>query len=75
MTQPLLAVRGVKTYYGKICALHGVPFQTIKDISNNEFHAVSDFAGTESSLPVEEVGKRATLVTVALLNRMVDAAG
>jgi nucleoside phosphorylase len=55
---------------GTICALHGIPFLTVKDISNNEFHAVSAFEGTESELPVEEVGKRAAMVIMAVLERI-----
>lgn len=55
----------------QVCALHGVPFLTIKDISNNEFHANSDFEGTESSLPLDEVGKRAATLTAAVLDRLI----
>lgn len=55
----------------QIAALHGVPFLTIKDISNNEFHVTSMFDGTESALPVSEVGKRAAALTVATIDRLI----
>jgi adenosylhomocysteine nucleosidase len=55
---------------GQIATLHGVPFLSIKDISNSEFHVASVFEGTSSVLPVEEVGKRAAILLVATLDRM-----
>lgn len=57
----------------QITTLHGVPFLTIKDISNNEFHAASDFAGTESKLPTSEVGKRAAVLIVATIDRIIGS--
>ena len=57
---------------GQVAALHGVPFLTIKDISNNEFHAATAFADTESALPVAELGKRAAALTVATIDRLID---
>lgn len=57
----------------QVCAIHGVPFLTIKDISNNEFHASSLFEGTESALPLTEVGKRAATLTVAVIERITSA--
>jgi len=51
----------------QVCVRHGVPFLTIKDISNNEFHAASDLAGGFTDFPTAEVGKRAA----ALLRRVV----
>jgi adenosylhomocysteine nucleosidase len=56
----------------QIATLHGVPFLTIKDISNNEFHIASAFEGTESELPLSEVGKRAAVLTVATIDRLID---
>jgi nucleoside phosphorylase len=56
----------------QIATLHGVPFLTIKDISNNEFHVASAFDGTESELPISEVGKRAAMLIVAMIERLVD---
>jgi nucleoside phosphorylase len=51
----------------QVCALHGVPFLTIKDLSNNEFHAQTDIAGGFTDFPTEEVGKRAAALTHRLL--------
>ena len=56
----------------QIARLHGVPFLTIKDISNNEFHAASLFKGTESALPTSEVGKRAAVLTIATIDRIIE---
>lgn len=57
----------------QICAYHAVPFLTVKDISNSEFHVATTFEGSSSSLPAKEVGLRsATIVSelMALLRRM-----
>lgn len=59
------------TAIAQIATIHDVPFLTIKDISNNEFHASSIFEGTESELPLSEVGKRAAVLTVATLDRII----
>jgi adenosylhomocysteine nucleosidase len=42
----------------QICALHQIPFLTIKDISNNEYLQASDIEGF-TDFPVAEIGKRA----------------
>jgi nucleoside phosphorylase len=57
---------------GQVAALHGVPFLTIKDISNNEFHAATPFEGTESALPLAELGRRAATLTAATIDRLID---
>jgi nucleoside phosphorylase len=51
-----------------VCAFHDRPFLTVKDISNNEFHAVSTFdeAGTFKILEAE-LGKRAAAFLFALI--------
>ena len=57
----------------QICAYHGLPFLTVKDISNSEFHAATEFEGSSSTLPANQVGLRsATIVSelIALLRRM-----
>ncbi|MDQ2785977.1 MAG: 5'-methylthioadenosine/S-adenosylhomocysteine nucleosidase [Chloroflexota bacterium] len=56
----------------QICALHDVPFLTVKDISNNEFHTVSTFGdgGTFTTL-TNELGKRAGSFLYAVLERLV----
>lgn len=56
----------------QIAKLHDLPFLTIKDISNNEFHAASLFEGTESALPTSEVGKRAAVLTIATIDRIIE---
>lgn len=59
----------------QICALHGVPFLTIKDISNNEFMETTDIASW-GNFPVAETGKRAAALTYRLLEALsADPAG
>ncbi len=53
----------------QIAALHGVPFLSIKDISNNEFHKPSDLDAF-SDFPVAEIGKRAAIFIGALIERL-----
>jgi adenosylhomocysteine nucleosidase len=55
----------------QICLLHDLPFLTVKDISNNEFHTVSTFdeGGTFAALE-SELGKRAGAFLFALLERL-----
>ena len=55
----------------QVCALHDLPFLTVKDISNNEFHALSTFGevGTFTILEAE-LGKRAGAFLFALLERL-----
>ena len=55
----------------QVCGRHGVPFMTVKDISNNEFHALTDLEGDIEVLPANEIGRRA----VALLLRAIDHIG
>ncbi len=52
----------------QVCALHGMPFLTVKDISNNEFHAATDLAGGFTEFPTAEVGKRAAALVVRVLD-------
>jgi adenosylhomocysteine nucleosidase len=54
----------------QVCALHGTPFLTIKDLSNNEFHATTDIAGGFTDFPTEEVGKRAAALVLRVLERL-----
>ena len=54
----------------QVCARHGVPFLSIKDISNNEFHAASDLTGGFTDFPTAEVGKRAAMLTLRLVERL-----
>ncbi len=56
----------------QVCALHDVPFLTVKDISNNEFHTVSTFGDGGTFAVLEpELGKRAAAFLFALLERLV----
>ena len=52
----------------QLCLLHDLPFLTVKDISNNEFHTVSTFdeGGTFTALE-NELGKRAGSFLFAIL--------
>ncbi len=54
----------------QICAMHHVPFLTVKDISNSEFHAATVFEGTSSALPSAEVGLRAAMVIAGVIERL-----
>lgn len=54
----------------QVCHLHQIPFLTIKDLSNNEFHASTDIAGGFTDFPTEEVGKRAAALTLRLLEQL-----
>lgn len=55
----------------QICALHGVPFVSIKDISNSEYHRASDL--TEfGDFPTAEVGKRAAGLALRVVEAVVQ---
>jgi adenosylhomocysteine nucleosidase len=54
----------------QVCGRHGVPFMTIKDISNNEFHALTDLEGDIDVLPAEEVGRRAAALLLRTIERI-----
>ena len=54
----------------QVCALHSVPFLTIKDISNNEFHAVTDITGSFTNFPKAEAGRRAAALLLRLIERL-----
>jgi len=58
----------------QICALFGVPFLAIKDISNNELQVVTVFEAAESGANLldgveHEIGRRAALLTAATIQR------
>jgi nucleoside phosphorylase len=55
----------------QVCAIHDLPFLTVKDISNNEFRAVSTF-GEEGTFKIleAELGKRAAAFLFALIERL-----
>ncbi len=54
----------------QVSRFHEIPFLTIKDLSNNEFHASTDIAGGFTDFPTEEVGKRAAALTLRLLEHL-----
>ena len=49
---------------------HHVPFMTVKDISNNEFHTLTDLEGDISVLPAEEIGRRAADLLLRTIERI-----
>ena len=51
----------------QIAALHGIPYLTIKDISNNERHAQTDLIGDLAGFPMEEAGRRAAILLSAVI--------
>lgn len=53
-----------------VCARHGVPFMTVKDVSNNEYHVVSDLADQSEVLPATEVGRRSAALVYRVLERL-----
>jgi adenosylhomocysteine nucleosidase len=56
----------------QVAALHSVPFLTIKDISNNEYHRTTDIAGDLEDFPFEEAGKRAAALLYATIERFAN---
>jgi adenosylhomocysteine nucleosidase len=54
---------------GQIAARHGLPFFSVKDISNNEYLKASDLAAF-SDFPVHEIGKRAATFLAELIERV-----
>jgi adenosylhomocysteine nucleosidase len=54
----------------QVCAMHRVPFLTVKDISNSEFHTATVFEGTSSALPSGEVGLRSSMIIVGVIERL-----
>jgi adenosylhomocysteine nucleosidase len=54
----------------QVCGRHGVPFMTVKDISNNEFHALTDLEGDIEVLPADEIGRRAADLVLRTIARI-----
>jgi adenosylhomocysteine nucleosidase len=54
---------------GQVATLHGVPFFTIKDISNNEYHRATDIAGDMEVFPFDEAGRRAAELLYATIRQ------
>ncbi len=55
----------------QICAMHRVPFLTVKDISNNELHRSTIFEGSTSELHSDELGLRAAMVLSRVIRVLV----
>jgi adenosylhomocysteine nucleosidase len=53
-----------------VCGRHEVPFLTVKDISNNEFHALTKLEGDIKVLPAEEIGRRAAELLLRTIQRV-----
>ena len=53
-----------------VATLHGVPFLTIKDISNNELQQATIFDPALEHLPESEVGRRAATLTGRIIDRL-----
>jgi adenosylhomocysteine nucleosidase len=54
----------------QVCGRHDVPFMTVKDISNNEFHALTDLEGDIEVLPAAEIGRRAAALLLRTIERI-----
>lgn len=54
----------------QICTMHGLPFLTVKDISNSELQESTVFEGTSSALPSEELGMRSAMIVSGVINRL-----
>lgn len=55
---------------GQICAMHGVPFLTVKDISNSELHEKTQFDESTWVHHSVELGLRAAMVIVDVIQRL-----
>ncbi len=53
-----------------VAALHGVPFLTVKDISNNELQQATIFGPHLEHLPEAEVGRRAATLVGRIIGRL-----
>lgn len=79
-TQELARIAALSERHGSLCedmeaaaiahvaAIHGVPFLSVKDISNNEFHEATDLESF-TGFPLAEVGKRAAAFLAATVER------
>ena len=54
-----------------VARLHGIPFLSVKDISNNELHAASDLSEF-TDFPIAEVGKRAAAFLTATIEQWAE---
>lgn len=54
----------------QICALHTIPFLTVKDISNSELHESTIFDESTSALHADELGMRAAMVIAGVIGKL-----
>lgn len=54
----------------QVCARHGTPFMTVKDVSNNEYHVLTELTGEIDVLPAEEVGRRSAELLMRTIERI-----
>jgi adenosylhomocysteine nucleosidase len=54
----------------QVCARHGIPFMTVKDVSNNEYHALTELVGEIDILPAAEVGRRSAELVLRTIERI-----
>lgn len=59
----------------QICALHGLPFLTVKDISNSELHESTLFDESTSALHADELGMRAAMVVAGVIEKLRQIGG
>lgn len=55
-----------------VCSRHDVPFLTVKDISNNEFHALTELQGDIEVLPADEIGRRSAALLLRMIGRIYE---
>ena len=54
----------------QICAMHGIPFLTVKDISNSELHEATIFDDSTSALHADELGLRSATVIAGVIEKL-----
>jgi adenosylhomocysteine nucleosidase len=60
---------------GVVCGRLGIPLLPVKDISNNEYAAVTDLGGEMAEFPLAEVGRRAAALVVRTIARLPEPGG
>lgn len=54
----------------QVCVRHGAPFMTVKDVSNNEYHVLTELTGEIDVLPAAEVGRRSAELVLRTIARL-----
>lgn len=57
----------------QVASMHGVPFITIKDISNNEFYESTNIQYGQVLVPINEIGRRSSVLVAGLIDRLGEA--